>query len=281
MTKIFTRHWWLSRCWTGPWKRPTHSRLPAPPQAPPLAPVGQQPASAPTPAARGGFGNAAVQPTLTPLERKIKFAREFVEQLVQRRANGITSRGELASRLGWPTRDLSNFMTGKAPKKGKTLDRTTLGTRAACLLSDLKCCGFTAPPPAAPQQAPAAQSPAAEPPPPAARPAPPKPTPQPPVAGLRRTSIFEANLTEVEGAQEGGTVHVLDLGESVPDDARWQMPCPRTRDAQRLTLRLGFHASRTVVRGALAGRTFDSGSSASTRRMSSACMAGHSGWAAS
>ena len=148
-------------------------------------------------------------------------------------------------------------MTGKAPKEGKTLDRTTLGTRAACLLSDLKRCGFTAPPPAAPQQAPAAQSPAAEPPPRAARPAPPKPAPQPPVVGVRRTSIFEADLTEVEDAGAGGTVHVLSLGEVVPDDTRWQMQCPRTQGAQMLTLRVGFHASRTVPRGALAGRTFD------------------------
>ena len=95
VTKICTRHWWLSRCWTGPSKRPTHSRLlPAPPKhhrSPQLA--SRRLLRRPRRRNLGGFGNAAVQPTLTPLERNIKFAREFVEQLVQRRTNGITSRG--------------------------------------------------------------------------------------------------------------------------------------------------------------------------------------------
>ena len=79
----------------------TSPRPPAPgaTQASPLAPVGQPPGSAPAPAAQGGFAAARpVQPTLTPLEWNIKFARDFVEQLVQRRTNGITTRGELASR---------------------------------------------------------------------------------------------------------------------------------------------------------------------------------------
>jgi hypothetical protein len=50
----------------------------------------------------------------------------------------------------------------------------------------------------------------------------------------------------------GGELHILELGERVEGDARWQMPCPRTEGAQTLMLRVGFRGRRTVSRGALA-----------------------------
>ena len=95
----------------------------------------------PAPAAEPQPGPAAQQ-LGTPLEQKIDRTRQLVKMLVRMRMNGVKSQGELAGRLGWSTRDLSNFMTGKSTHKGKTLDRTVLGTRAANLLSDLERCGF-------------------------------------------------------------------------------------------------------------------------------------------
>jgi hypothetical protein len=64
-------------------------------------------------------------------------------------------------------------------------------------------------------------------------------------------------MGEVEGVHTGGEVHILELGERVEGDARWQMPCPRTEGTQTLTLRLGFRGRRAVSRGGLAGRTFE------------------------
>ena len=64
-------------------------------------------------------------------------------------------------------------------------------------------------------------------------------------------------MCEVEGMHTGGELHILELGERVEGDARWQMPCPRTEGAQTLMLRVGFRGRRTVSRGALAGRTFE------------------------
>ena len=51
----------------------------------------------------------------TPLERKISDTRELVTLLVQTRAQGVTSQAGLAGCINWSSRDLSNFMTGKAP----------------------------------------------------------------------------------------------------------------------------------------------------------------------
>jgi len=79
--------------------------------------------------------------------------------------------------------------------------------------------------------------------------------PEPPP--LPRGEILTVKLSEVEGAQVGGAVHILALGESVVGDARWLMPCPRSGGEQTLTLRDGFCGRRTVTRGALAGRTYE------------------------
>ena len=226
----------------------------------------EQPAAPPpppAPAAEPQPGPAAQQ-LGTPLEQKIERTRQLVTMLVRMRMNGVKSQGELAERLGWSTRDLSNFMTGKATHKGKTLDRTVLGTRAANLLSDLERCGFMTtthcpraattqlqqPPPSA---APTATTAPSLPPPP--KPPPPKPPPP----KLPGTAILSVNLTEVDGAHVGGTVHILDLGEreAVEGDPRWQMPCPRSDGGQTLSLRVGFRGRRTVSRGALGGRTFE------------------------
>jgi hypothetical protein len=51
----------------------------------------------------------------TPLERKISDTRELVTLLVQTRAQGVTAQAGLAGCINWSSRDLSNFMTGKAP----------------------------------------------------------------------------------------------------------------------------------------------------------------------
>ena len=85
----------------------------------------------------------------TPLERKISRTRELVTLLVQTRAQGVTTQAGLAGCIGWSARDLCNFMSGKAPKKHKMLDRTTLGNRAHNLLGDLGRNGFMTELPAA------------------------------------------------------------------------------------------------------------------------------------
>ena len=189
----------------------------------------------------------------TPLERKISDTRELVTLLVQTRAQGVTTRAGLAGRIGWSSRDLSNFMTGKAPKGGKMLDRTALGNRAHNLLADLGRHGFMTELPA--EQQPAPELPPAPEPSPPPQPQPPQPQPPPPSRGkstssqppspLTGTPILTVNLAEVEGVNAGGTVHVLSLGDRVR-----LAPTPRTLTLSlilTLNLALRLNLTRTLT----------------------------------
>jgi len=94
----------------------------------------------------------------TPLEALIANTRKLVTSLVQTKAPGphgrITSQSKLAEAIGWGSRDLSNFMTGKSSSRGNaTLDRTALGKRAGCLVKDLERVGLMAQPSATPAEA--------------------------------------------------------------------------------------------------------------------------------
>ena len=204
---------------------------------------------------------SAKQPT--PIDQHIAKTRELVRLLVQTRTLGVTSQANLAERLGWSARNLSNFMTGKSQHKGKMLDSTALDSRAVGLLGDLQRCGFRTD--AAqlqlgqvramsgealalqPEQpAPGAHTT------PGPLPAPESPPPPPPP--LTSAPISTVKLSEIVGAHAGGTVEILSLGERVAGDRRWEMASPRTEGHQTLALRCGFCGCRTVTRGALAGR---------------------------
>ena len=160
-------------------------------------------------------------------------------------------------------------MTGKtSSRKGKMLDRTQLGNRAACLVRDFARCRFatelptTTLPEDLPRQSSSSEAlPGASSAPRASRPrSPPSPLlppPPPPPPPLRCEPVLTVCLTELKGQNLGGQIDLVALGELVEGDPRWQMDCPRTEGTQLLTLRVGYRVRRTVSRGALAGRTFE------------------------
>ena len=113
------------------------------PSAPAVGPSAGAASESAGAAASESAGAAAEQVgSLTPLEKKIEDTRALVKLLVQAKAQGVKSQGDLAGRLGWSTRDLSNFLTGKGSHKGQVMDRTRLGRLAASLLADLARCNF-------------------------------------------------------------------------------------------------------------------------------------------
>ena len=187
-------------------------------------------------------------------------------------------------------------MTGKtSSRKGKMLDRTQLGNRAACLVCDFARCGFatelptTTLPEDLPRQSSSSEAlPGASSAPRASRPRPPPSPllpPPPPPPPLRCEPVLTVCLTELKGLNLGGQIDVVALGELVEGDPRWQVDCPRTEGTQLLTLRVGYRVRRTVSRGALAGRTFEVWVErlvlGLSRRRRWVCTAGHSGSAES
>ena len=86
-------------------------------------------------------------------------------------------------------------------------------------------------------------------------PVPVTPLPSQPAAAHPSAAIFTVRLTDVDGAQMGGEVHIMSTGSPVNDE-RWTISQPRSGSAVQLRLRLGFCARRSVPRGALGGRTF-------------------------